>query len=311
MVRRNPRAMRLINAVHRKGSTLPELLVALTIWGVVAAAFLRTVQQSLRVLQDHTVLVEQRAQLQAASHVTASLLADASPVDGDLIAVYDSAAIFRATIGTTIACRTSGPTVEIPPLTLASGLPHSAFTDQPKAGDLVARFDEGPLSSAIDDHWQLHTIAALHTLTGACTSTPFAHPLADAARTGWTLDLTPAPPPTLTATPLRLLRPLRLALYHSSPDWMLGYTEWNATSNSWNLIQPVAGALTGASGQPLGVDWTWHDTLSAMTAVPGQVAVLHATFRAPTRGPIRQQGRTARGLRLDSLGLQLAFRNRR
>lgn len=295
----------------RPGTTLPELLVALTIWGVLATAFLRTVQQSLRFLNDQTVLAEQRAQLEAAGHVSASLLADASPVDGDLIAVQDTAAVFRATIGTTVACRTTGATVEIPPLTLASGIPLSSFTDQPKTGDLVARFDEGPLASAIDDHWALHSIVAIHSLSGACITTPFADPLADAARTGWALDLTPAPPPTLTATPLRLLRPLRLALYHSSPDWMLGYTEWNGTSGSWNLIQPVAGALTGGAAQPLGVDWTWHDSVAATTAVGGQVAVLHATFRAPTRGPIRQQGRTTRGLRLDSLGLQLAFRNRR
>lgn len=311
MGRRNAAAMRLTRSgVRRRGSTLPELLVALSIWGVVAAAFLRTVHQSLRFLHDHTVLVEQRAQLQAASHVTTSLLADASPIDGDLLTLFDSAAAFRATIGTTLACRTSGATVEIPPLKLSSGIPLSAFTDQPKPGDVVARFDQGPLDSWIDDHWALHTITAIHTLTGACSTTPFVDPVTDAAKVGWALDLTPPPPPTSTATPLRLLRPLRLALYHSSPDWMLGFTEWNAGTTTWNLIQPVAGALTGGAGKPPGVHWTWIDSVGAPTAIPGQVASLHATFRAPTRSPIRHQGRTT-GPRIDSLGVRLAFRNRR
>ncbi len=311
MARRNPVAMRLRTVgFPRAGSTLPELLVALTIWGVLGTAFLRTVHQTLRFLNDQTVLTEQRAQLEAAGHVSAALLADASPIDGDLIAVFDTAAVFRATIGTTVACRTTGATVEIPPLSLASGIPLSAFTDQPKAGDLVARFDQGPLASAIDDHWAIHSIVAIHSLTGACTTTPFADPMADAARTGWALDLTPAPPPTLSATPLRLLRPLRLALYHSAPAWMLGHTEWNATSAAWNLIQPVAGALTGGAGTPLGIQWTWHDTLGAIAAMPNQVAVLDATFRAPTRRPLRAPGHRL-GVRVDSLGMTLAFRNRR
>jgi hypothetical protein len=42
----------------------------------------------------------------------------------------------------------------------------------------------------------------------------------------------------------------------------------------------------------------------------GDVARLDATFRAPTRGPIRHPGRLT-GARIDSLGLRLAFRNRR
>jgi prepilin-type N-terminal cleavage/methylation domain-containing protein len=303
--------MRLTATVSgRRGSTLPELLVALTIWGVLATAFLRTVHQSLRFLNDHTVLVEQRAQLEAASHVTAALLSDASPIDGDLVALSDTAAVFRATIGTTVACRTAGPSVEIPPLSLASGIPLSAFTDQPKVGDLVARFDEGSLASAIDDHWAFHSVVAIHALTGACTTTPFADPLADATRTGWTLDLVPAPPPTPSAIPLRLLRPLRLALYHSAPAWMLGYTEWNAASAAWNLIQPVAGALTSGAGPAPGIHWAWHDTLGAVAPMPNQVAVLGAMFRAPTRSPLRLRGRRS-GVRLDSLGMTLVFRNRR
>lgn len=311
MARRNAATMRLSTAgFSRPGSTLPELLVALTIWGVLATAFLRTVHQTLRFLNDQTVLAEQRAQLEAAGHVSASLLADASPIDGDLIAVSDTAALFRATIGTTVACRSTGATVEIPPLLLASGIPLSALTDQPRPGDLVARFEEGALASAIDDRWALHSIVAIHNLTGACTTTPFADPVADAARTGWTLDLTPAPPPTLSATPLRLLRPLRLALYHSAPAWMMGYTEWNAASAAWNLIQPVAGALTGGGGRPPGIQWTWLDTLGTVTTAPNQVAALDATFRAPTRTPLRAPGRRL-GARVDSSGMTLAFRNRR
>jgi len=303
--------MRMTSVARRRaGATLPELLVALAIWGIVAAAFFRTVHQSLRFLHDHTLLVEQRSQLQAARHVSASLLADASPIDGDLLALSDSAASFRATIGTTVACNTSGATVEIPPLALASGIPLSAFTDQPKAGDIVARFDTGPLASAIDDHWAHHTILAVHALTGACTTTRFADPVRDAAKVGLALDLAPPPPFGAGATPLRILRPVRLALYHSSPDWMLGFTEWNAGSANWHLIQPVAGALTGGAAGPRGIEWTWHDSIGATTAIPGRVALLDATFRAPTRGPMRHPGRIP-GLRIDSLGVRLAFRNRR
>ena len=294
----------------RRGTTLPELLVALTICAIVATALLRTVHQSLRFLHDHTVLVEQRAQLQAASHLTASLLAAASPREGDLIALSDSSASFQATIGTAIACRTAGASVELAPLNVASGVTLTAFSDQPQPGDLAARLDEGPLASAADDHWVLHTITGIHTLTGACTSTPFADPLADASKTGWVFDLNPSPPPTAGATALRLLRPQRLALYHSTPDWMMGFTEWNVASASWNLIQPVAGALTGGAANPPGIDWTWHDSLGVPGAPAPQVAWLRATFRAPTRGPLRHPGR-ATGVRIDSLGLHVPFRNRR
>ena len=295
---------------RRAGTTLAELLVSLTICAVVASAFFRTVHQSLRFLNDHTVLVEQRAQLQAAAHLSSSLLADASPPDGDLLALTDSSVSFRATIGIALACTTAGATAEITPLTLAAGVALSAFTDQPQAGDLVARFDEGPLASAADDHWELHTITGVHARTGACTSTPFADPVADASKPGWAFDLSPAPPTTSAAFPLRILRPQRLALYHSAPEWMLGFTEWNSVVGGWNLIQPVAGALTGGATGPAGVDLVWHDSLLAPGASPTSVASLHATFRAPTRAALRHPGRTP-GVRLDSLGIRLPFRNRR
>ena len=294
----------------RAGTTLAELLVSLTICAVVASAFFRTVHQSLRFLNDHTVLVEQRAQLQAAAHLSASLLADVSPAEGDLLTLTDSSATFRATIGIALACTTAGATVEITPLTLAAGVAFSAFSDHPQPGDLAARLDEGPLASAADDHWELHTITGIHARTGACTTTPFAHPIADAAKPGWAFDLSPAPPATPGAFPLRILRLQRLALYHSSPEWMLGFTEWNAASGAWNLIQPVAGALTAGAAAAPGVDFLWHDSLLAPGAPPPSVASLHATFRAPTRASLRHPGR-APGVRTDSLGMRLPFRNRR
>ncbi len=294
----------------RLGTTLAELLVSLTICAVVASAFFRTVHQSLRFLNDHTVLVEQRAQLQAAAHLSTSLLADASPPEGDLLTLTDSSVSFRATIGIALACTTAGATAEITPLALAAGVAFSAFSDHPQPGDLAARFDEGPLASAADDHWELHTITGVHARTGACTSTPFADPVADASKPGWAFDLSPAPPATPSAFPLRILRPQRLALYHSAPEWMLGFTEWNPGTGAWNLIQPVAGALTGGATGPPGVDLVWHDSLFAPGALPTSVASLRATFRAPTRAPLRHPGR-APGVRTDSLGIRLPFRNRR
>jgi hypothetical protein len=66
---------------------------------------------------------------------------------------------------------------------------------------------------------------------------------------------------------------------------MLGFTEWNAGTTNWNLIQPVAGALTGGAGKPPGIDWTWIDSVGAPTAIPGHVASL-GTF-VLHRGPMR------------------------
>jgi hypothetical protein len=296
---------------RRPGATLVELTVALVICAIVASAFYRAVHHTLRFVGDHTVEVEQRGQLQAAAHLFMSLLPDAAPAQGDLITIGDTAVTFRATIGIALACRTLPGGVEIAPLTLASGVALSAFTDHPQPGDLAARFDPGALASSLDDRWTLHSIVGVHVLTGACAGTPFAHPVTDAGQTGWTLDLMPAPPVSgPTATPLRLLRPQRLALYHASPDWMLGFTEWNGSLGAWNLIQPVAGALTGAPVRPPGVDLAWADSVFAPSLAATQSASVRLTVRAPTRTAIRHAGRRP-GVRTDSLSARLAFRNRR
>ncbi len=287
----------------RYGTTLAELLVALTILGTISSALLRSLSGSIRTVNAQTAAIERRGQLQAASHVTESLIATAAPTEGDFQVATDTSATFYSTLGIALACRTAANSAEVVPQSLTSGLHLSALVDAPKAGDVAVIFNNGALQSTADDHWTRHTIVGVHSLTGACASTSFTQP-GDASKVGWTLDLTPPPPSSAIALPLRILRPQRLALYKSAQTWMLGLADGNAITGSWNVIQPVAGPLTDGSVTSSGLQMVWLDSTGVRTTTPSRIAALNASFRA-----ISVQ-RSKSGHNADSVELRVTFRNR-
>lgn len=290
---------------RRGGATLTELLVALSIFGLVATTCLSLLATSARAFERTTLTSDQRAQLAGAALVTSALLAGLSPSDGDVIAASDTAVRFWGTVASGISCRISGNDTWVPQGALATQVALGAASTMPQSGDILAAWDEGPTSSTSDDGWTRHRVLNVSTPTGGCVGGPIARSLADAAVDTWRLEVAPPIDTLRVGAPLHILRAQRLALYSSAGDWSLGHSE-TTPMGPWATIQPAAGPLTPPSAPTQGLEMQWLDTLGSSS-----LAAPHA-LQVRVRAPMRHLMRTATGLRspVDSHYRFLALHNR-
>lgn len=289
------------------GATLVELVVALTIFGIVAVACLRALAMSGRWYERTTLAAEQHAQSDAARRLVSALPAAVSPGDGDLITASDSAITWQATVGSAVVCNASGGSFILPRAALTSGVDLASYTSAPQVGDAIVALHDGPSISPSDDVWSRHSIVGVHASTGGCVGGPLANPVTDASTPAWRLDASPVATAADIGAPVRILRPRRLVLYLSAPDWMLGFTEWNSPAG-WAALQPAAGPLSPPRVPTSGIRFAWLDSLMRPdTTAPSAIAVM---IRAPTRRPVRPIP-GGRPVSVDSLGFVVALRNHR
>lgn len=287
----------------RSGTTLVELVAALAVTGVFAGALVRALDRAIRLHAGSTVLVEQQAQGTAAAAILRELLGDVTPASQAFVST-DTSVVAQASVGSAVACAASPPFIEVPPELLASGRRLAFWNTSPQAGDSLWWYDEGSLGGVGDDRWLAALVTASSALTGPCAGTPYVDALRDAGRIGWRLTLAAGGP--TAGAPVRLTRPVRLALYRSTPDWMLGYTEWDPQRGAWHTIQPVAGALEPPSSLA-GLALLHHDSSGSVTSHAPPPAGLSIAVRARRRSAVRIDGRNP--LAADSVRTWLAFRN--
>jgi prepilin-type N-terminal cleavage/methylation domain-containing protein len=299
----------------RRGFALVELLAALVISAVLGAALLRLVDRSARFTRGVALMADQRAQLAVASFAVQDAMLGIAATDGDLRGGADSSVMYLANVGSAVACAVAGSAIELPPSLIASGATLAWWNTTPQPGDSLVILDDGVAAGAADDRWYRGQVAAIAPLPDACRYTPLLDSIADAGRTGWRMTVAPTLPATVAAgAPVRVLRPERFALYRSSGEWTLGWTEWNAGTSTWNVIQPVAGPLLPYAPAPAtsGAAFTWRDSLGGALAASPAVTprVLQLTLGALTRQAVRVDGVPA-GMRRDSLMVRIPLRNAR
>jgi hypothetical protein len=302
----------------RRGVSIAELLVALTLFGVVGAALVRALDRQARFHTGIVRLVETHAQL-AVTHdaVAAELRAATSP--NDVLQLTDTAIVYRTALGAGIACTVAAGIVHLAPQVLAGGQALARLRTPPQPGDTVWLHDEGPSPAPGDDAWHATAVLSAAPVPGACDATPYVNPVSDAGRPAWRLVLDTVPPVPATVrqgTLVRVTRLARFALYRSSTgDWNLGWSDWNAATARWNVIQPVTGPFlpyNGAAPSASGVALRAADSLGGATSIgagSAAPATLGLTTRAPTAIAIRVDG-LARGPHTDSLRSVIALRNR-
>lgn len=289
------------------GTTLVELLVALTLFGIVTGACLRALAMSGRWYERSTLAAEQHGQVDATRRLMSALPSALSPGDGDLLTAGDSAITWQATVGAAVVCNEASGSFILPRAPLTSGVDLAAYTSAPQVGDVIVALHDGPSISPNDDLWSRHSIVGVHTSTGGCVGGPLANPITDASTPAWRLDASPIATSADVGAPVRILRPRRLVLYHSAPDWMLGFTEWNSPVG-WAALQPAAGPLLPPPTTTGGLRLAWLDSLMQRDTVhPSAIAF---AIRAPTRTPVRAIP-GGRPTSIDSSGFVLALRNHR
>ena len=219
----------------RQGATLAELLVALTLAGIVLGAAATTMLRQQRTHGRIAAVSRADAQLRSASSMLAGQFAMLDPAAGDLAAgqAADTAIQFRAPIAASLAChRSVGSATFVPEA--AGAIPFGGAASLPRAGDSLWWLG--------DTAWSAGRIAGVATVAVRC--------LAPIAATGDALHLTlSGSSDTIPAgAPLRITRQTRYGLYRASDGTrQLGFREWNEPANAFSAPQPVAGPLLAAA----------------------------------------------------------------
>ena len=217
--------------VLRRGVTLVELMIALTMLGIVGGLLTTVLIKQQRFNRALTETAESRSRMRDIATILPTDLRGASSVGRDLLAIDLTSMQFRSSIGSSVLCTLAGGTViEIPPTTLASGQVLTAWINPPKPGDVAFIYDDGAARGNADDSWRQFTItdtaSAVNPLwCPAAALTPFTQ-VADngARRYRITLNAAPNPLSIRVGAPIRFAREVRYSLFVASDqDWYVGY----------------------------------------------------------------------------------------
>ena len=220
----------------RRGVSLIELLVAVTLLAVVAGAALR----SLVALGRQSVAVSEHAAVQAGVRTGMMLVeaelrglgADAG--DADLLQLGVDSITYRAPRGFGVTCALSANQVRV-----RDGEPFrfSGLRAVAPGRDSLLLFVEGDSTSRLDDRWIRLPVYSVGS--SSCGTVP-----AIAIGTGDLSALLAAGAalPLLPGGPVRTFEVVRIAEYQSGGERWLGM----ASISGGEAIQPVAGPLVGA-----------------------------------------------------------------
>ena len=279
-----------VKSASRRAFVLSELLVALTLLGIVAGAITLTMWRHSRGAQAAIELSELRDQLSEGAAVLSASLRGISPPGGDIYpgTMGPSSVEVRAPFANSIICGTAPNTILLPPNSiLASGTRLTFFYRRVDPGHGALILDEGSTPSPADDTWVLRNVTAVATLANACGGAPFTS-AADAALSGYRITLDAALPAGAGAgSPVIFVERMRFALYRAGDNrWYLGSCSSNSMSSSCSTLQPLAGPFLSANADQTsglsGLDLYYFDANALPTTNPLNVARIDIALRGST-----------------------------
>lgn len=301
---------------HRRrppaGYTLTELIVAMTVGGLVLAILAATAAHQQRALGDLADYAAVGQQIQDARAILASGLRGLTPADGDIRDARDTAIELRSTIAAGVVCDTTGNTILLsPPSAAAAGVPTFTSVSQSiEAGDSAWALTP----SGSSESWTPARITYVATSPGRQCAT--LGPILDASQLAkQRIALTLSPPlQAAVGVPVRITRPVRYSVYRASDNlWYLGERDWNNAGAYLDIVQPVAGPFLPPAQN--GLRFTYLDTSGATiatpVAAPRSIASIRIDIHGQTRSPRRTLGAASdRSRRTDSAAIVISLRNR-
>lgn len=283
--------------IARRGLTLAELLIAMTVGGVVLAIVASLSIREQRLFSEIAERNALRAQLRDAASVLPMDLRALWPAGADIRDARDTSIEFRATLGVGVVCDTVGGRLTLAP-SLGGVATLAAFQTPPDSGDTA-----WVLSTTADDSWNPRRVVGQATVAGAACATP-GPVLADSARSRSRIALVVDSVRGISVgSPVRVTRLLRYSLYRASDGgWYLGQKQFNAALARFDAIQPVAGPFLSAAQR--GMAFVYFDSAFNQLSVPVGALSSIAMIRLELRGETP-------GKRRDSAIVGVAMRNRR
>lgn len=271
--------------LSRAGVTLVELLVALTLGGLVLGMVGAMCVRQQGIYADLAVNAARSEQLRDAISILPIDLRSVSPLAGDIRVVLDTALEFRATIASAVVCDTAGGAIVLAPAT------NDASTFASTASPIAAGDSIWILSSPDSvASWTAARINAVGTTpAGQCTAggPRLSGSALGMRRTSAALSI---PLAASIGAVVRVTRPFRYSLYRASDNlWYLGARDWNTAAQEFNGTQPVSGPFLSAAQH--GLAFTYLDStgsiLSPPVANPQAIAAIRVELRAQTSAPVR------------------------
>jgi hypothetical protein len=292
----------------RRAVTLVEMVVSLSLTGIVLALVAAISLRQQRIVSDLGERSALSARLQEAASLLPIQLRAASPFD--IRDARDTALEIRATIATAIVCDTVGPALVLAPVTGGES-PYASFTSPVEAGDSAWLFVNEPMSTG----WRGYAITHVGTrVPGACARAGPILSETESRAEHVTIDVASVPPRAV-GTALRVTRPIRYSLYRAGDGaWYIGERDWNNTDARFNGTQPIAGPYLSASDG--GLRFRYADSTGALldtpVADPLAISTIAVELRGRTAKPVSVLGAVGRrGPFVDSTMLTIALRNRR
>ena len=298
----------MISVLRRTGVTLVELVVALALFGVVAAIMLTVVRQQQQFHVGSLEIIETKRSAQQAIDLLYGELRAVS--SADIYAISDSSISFRTTFGTSHVCAIDSgrAAIVLPPVGPARAAPLSTFLTTPRAGDSLLILDPGDAADGTDDRWRPHVLTAAPG-GGTCPLRPFGLASSAVETAGRAITIAPAlTEHVVPGSPVRFVRPASYSLYRGTGSvWMLGYS--SCAAGTCTTRQPLSGPyLPFATGGAGGVAFRYFDHDGAPTADPSRIARIDVVARARSASAL-DVGHV-RGQRYrDSLAVTISLRN--
>lgn len=293
--------------VRRPGVTLVEMIVALTLFGIITTIMLRILSEQHRFHIGSLEIIDTKRSTHQAIELLYGELRGLS--SADVYAMSDFSVTFRTTHGASHICAidSARASIALPSTRTTRSAPLSAFLAVPRAGDSLLIFDPGDAPGADDDRWHTYLLVA-DLGSAACPPRPFG--LASNAAETAGIAIAIAPPLTATVpvgSPVRFFRPASYSLYRSGTSWMLGYSL--CAASACTARQPLSGPyLPFASGGAGGLVFQYFDAQGTPTSDRSRVTRIDVVARARSASTL-DVGHL-RGQRYhDSVAMTIALRN--
>jgi len=289
---------------RRAGFTLVELIVAITISGLVMGSIYKILASNQRFYQAQNQILDVQQNIRAVAQILPGELRGLDPDGGDIIAMSDTAITIKAMRGFSVLCTTpTAADVTARQITIRNALT-SGYRAMDATRDNVLIFREGNPQLSSDDRWLPAPIAASTSVNCADGSAGTRLTLTGMVN-GDSLGVkaTVGDQGVLLGAPLRTFEVVNYRLYNDGTGtWWLGIRTF--ASGAWSATSPIAGPLRPNDG----LVFEYRDANQNLTATTTAVRQIRITVRGRSTQPINVPGRVA-GYFQDSIVARVALRN--
>ena len=284
-----------MRSLTARGVSLVELLVALTLFGVLATAatgLLRRTQDFYRATAQE---IDLRQSLRVAATLLPAELRELDAVDSDVVAMTPTALTIRVTRQLAILCRAPEPGTLAGPLSLTlTTAPFFGLRDFRPGSDSLWLFSEGDARSPDDDEWIPAALTAISP--EPCPDGRSGRRVV--AQPRWAAGESLRVGQISAGAPVLGFETVTYRVYRSSADG-----RWYVGQQIAADLQPVLGPVTSD-----GLAFTYRDSGGTLAGDPTQVRLIEVAVHVSSVGPVRApDGRLARTE--DSLHLAATLRN--